>query len=259
MQYVFAFSLIAIVTTACFVFFSLLLCLHFESISLSFYISFFCVLFCFALRFILFLSFIFHAHDGWASVIWWGLICLVKHANSSKGLFKITNLAWLFDSPSPFIYCRFANHKNQLAKKDYRGYVWIFHHLFIYIYLNARTPFINTAIFLWMVSSISTLAILSLFSLFRSFGTFSAHINSCVAIYIKAIYLYDVECMLLNGNPISIGIHNLQMFGCSDVAVALKARVRQMSQTIVQLISSAFALSDRINVTSRCNICIALK
>lgn len=52
---------------------------------------------------------------GATGYLMWGLICLVKHANSSKGLFslhcnnkanrgkRITNLACLFDSPSPFI------------------------------------------------------------------------------------------------------------------------------------------------------------
>lgn len=77
----------------------------------------------------------------------WGLICLVKHANSSKGLFKITNLACLFDSSSPFICChlnRLANHKpitsNREKKKDYTvANVWIFS--IICLFTFKRTPF----------------------------------------------------------------------------------------------------------------------
>lgn len=76
--------------------------------------------------------------DEWASVIWWGLICLVKHANSSKGLFKITNLVCLFDSPSPFIYCRFANHKNQL-KKGLPGWLFGYSIICLFTFIYTRT------------------------------------------------------------------------------------------------------------------------
>lgn len=112
------------------------------------------VLFCIISSYLFRLFFVL---DEWASVIWWGLICLVKHANSSKGLFKITNLVCLFDSPSPFIYCRFANHKNQL-KKGLPGWMFGYSIICLFTFIYTRTlslsPFshFNTAIFLWMVS-----------------------------------------------------------------------------------------------------------
>lgn len=102
--------------------------------------------------------------------LWWlsdvGLICLVKHANSSKGLFfmnekkkDITNLACLFDSPSPFIFTVVLKPQanttitvSQREKGLYDGHVWIYPS-FVYLHLCA-TPFyhFNTAIFLQLVN-----------------------------------------------------------------------------------------------------------
>lgn len=147
------------VRAICFCILSLPLCYYgsffacafiFESISLSFHIGmnifFFSLFWLWPLLLLVLVLFcissylfrLFFVLDEWASVIWWGLICLVKHANSSKGLFKITNLVCLFDSPSPFIYCRFANHKNQL-KKGLPGWLFGYSIICLFTFIYTRT------------------------------------------------------------------------------------------------------------------------
>lgn len=143
---------IRVFSSACFAFIS-------NAISLSFGISEWVFGFLFQLFCILF----FHSFlrlfcvlielIAWCGgYLMWGLICLVKHANSSKGPFwnaektHITNLACLFDSPSPFIYCwlcvsfvRTTSHKpNQKGLPAMFGYSIICLFTFSYI---ALTPF----------------------------------------------------------------------------------------------------------------------
>lgn len=141
---------IRVFSSACFAFIS-------NAISLSFGISEWVFGFLFQLFCILF----FHSFlrlfcvlielIAWCGgYLMWGLICLVKHANSSKGPFwnaektHITNLACLFDSPL-LALCVVCTHDKPQAKSErITGYVWIFHHLFIYIFIHCTHSFFHS-------------------------------------------------------------------------------------------------------------------